>query len=120
MKALTGIAILAATLALSSGCCTTTLCREGGRATCYIQNDGWFLFGVLPIASGDPKAPNCWNSRWFRDTVTLDTNIKLLDKMMKDNSYTKSRSLASYSTHEDVFFILLRRRSYHTSAEFLK
>ena len=111
--------LLGAASALS-GCCTATLCREGGRTTCYVQNDGWFLFGVLPIASGDPKAPNCWNSRWFRDTVTLDTNIKLLDKMMKDNSYTKSRSLASYSTHEDVFFILLRRRSYHTSAEFLK
>ena len=120
MKAVIEILLFGATLALSSGCCTATLCREGGRTTCYVQNDGWFLFGVLPIASGDPNAPNCWNSRWFRNTVTLDTNMRILDKMMKDNSYTKSRSLASYSTHEDVFFILLRRRAYHTSAELLK
>ena len=111
--------LLGAASALS-GCCTATLCREGDRSVCYIQNNGWSLFGVVPIVSGDPKAPNCWNSRWFRDTVTLDTNMKILDKMMKDNSYTKSRSLASYTTHEDVFFLILRRRACHTSAELLK
>ena len=117
MKRLLAIAVLAASLC---GCATYTVSDAGGRTTVDIQNTGWFLFNILPIASGDPAAPNRSGCSFFTDTVTLDSNMQLLrHAMIREGAY-KAENVVSRTTDEKIFAILLKRAAYHTSAELIK
>lgn len=107
-------------LVMSSGCCSVKICTEGGRDICYVQNYGWKLLGLLPIASGDPEYPNEEVSVWFCDSVLLDVNMMLLDDAAQKNGYTGYKNLVSHKTREDICFILFKRYTYHTSAELLR
>ena len=85
-----------------------------------IENSGWELFKFIPLASGDPERPNRLSCCWFRDTVTLQNNLNLLDMEMKARDARKFNNLTSYNTEETFLFILLTRNAYHTSALLLK
>ena len=112
--------LFAALNLLLAGCCCTKTCREGGRDMCYIENSGWKLFGHVPIASGDPIHPNEDKVVWFEDTVTLDVNVNLLGRVMREGGYTGLYDLTSYRTEEIIIPFLFKRYIYHTSAELLK
>ena len=87
---------------------------------CYIENSGWKLLALVPIASGNPLKPNQNSSVWFTDTVTLQVNVELLNRTIRENGYASTSDLCSYRTEEVIFPVLFKRYVYHTSAELLK
>ena len=88
--------------------------------TVEIENTGWFLFRFIPLGSGDPLKPNRVRCKLFRNTVTLQNNLEMLEDEMERVEARRVANLTSRKTDESMFVILLTRRSYHTSAVLLK
>ena len=105
---------------LAEGCCAYKTCNHGGKTLCYIENSGWKLFNLIPIASGDPASPNENTPLWFTDTVTLETNMALLKRVMVERRLRHTRDLTSYRSEELIIPFLCKRYIYHTSVELLK
>ncbi len=103
--------------AATCGCSTVKVCSEGGHTMCIIENSGWKMLNLIPIASGDPHHPNENSCRIFRNTVTLENNMKMLDWTMRKYGATGVKNLTSHMTDEQVFIMLFKRYTYHTSAE---
>ena len=96
---------------------------EDGEApleTIEIENTGWLLFKCIPLGSGDPLRPNEKTCRFFRNTVTLQNNLEMLDNEMERVGAKRVENLVSRKTDESMFILLLTRRSYHSSAVLLK
>jgi len=116
--------------ALLAGCATvnrTTAYHnvnvENGQApieSVEIENSGWTLFKCIPLGSGDPKHPNENTYRAFTNTVTLQSNLVLLDSEIKAVGATAIANLTSRKTTENYLFIVLNRNAYHTSAVLVK
>ena len=104
--------------ALLGGCATVTVSREGATMV-NIENSGWYLLNFIPIASGNPARPNSCTTRLFSKTVTLESNVKMLDKVIRDESAVAVRDINSFTVDEHVLLILLKRHAYHTSAQLL-
>ena len=94
--------------------------EDGVVETVEIENSGWKLFKSIPIGCGDPSAPNRNTCCLFRNTVTLQSNMDMLAREMERTGATRVANLASRKTDETVFFILLTRAAYHTSAVLFK
>ena len=124
------IAAMILAVALAAGCTTVQYSTvyngvrsNNGRtpiATVEIENSGWELFKFIPLGSGDPRYPNKCSCRIFRDTVTLQNNLDLLEKEMKATGATRFTNLTSRNSEETFLFIVLTRNAYHTSAVLLK
>jgi hypothetical protein len=116
--------------AFAAGCTTvqyTTVYNgvkvDNGRtpiATVEIENSGWFLFGFIPIASGNPEKPDQCSCRLFSNTVKLENNYRVLERKTKEAGADSIANLTSHWTDESAFVILLKRRACHTSAVLLK
>ena len=104
--------------ALLSGCATVTVSRDGATMV-NIENSGWYLLNFIPIASGNPARPNSCTTRLFSKTVTLENNVKMLDKVIRDEGAVAIRDINSFTVDEHVLLILLKRHAYHTSAQLL-
>ena len=104
--------------ALLGGCATVTVSRDGATMV-NIENSGWYLLNFIPIASGNPTRPNSCTTRLFSKTVTLENNVKMLDKVIRDEGAVAVRDINSFTIDEHVLLILLKRHSYHTSAQLL-
>ena len=104
--------------ALLGGCATVTVSREGATMV-NIENSGWYLLNFIPIASGNPARPNSCTTRLFSKTVTLENNVKMLDKVIRDEGAVAVRDINSFTIDEHVLLILLKRHAYHTSAQLL-
>lgn len=103
------------------GCASVNICSEGGRTMVDIQNTGWYLFNFIPLASGSPDNPNGHTCKLFRQTTTLESNMRLLDYALHQNGgYSGYDNLVSYTTDENILFILFKRLAYHSSAELIK
>lgn len=109
--------LLSAIAAALCGCATIRYSNEGGKTMVDITNTGWYLFNLIPIASGNPDAPNECSCSLFRQTTTLENNIRLLDYAATYRNAKSIRSVNSFWTDENVLIILLKRHSCHTSAE---
>lgn len=114
---MTRLAIILA-CALLGGCATVTVSREGATMV-NIENSGWYLLNFIPIASGNPARPNSCTTRLFSKTVTLENNVKMLDKVIRDEGAVAIRDINSFTIDEHVLLILLKRHAYHTSAQLL-
>ena len=122
--------LLAAVLILCAGCATINTADdyhgmgiENGEpplATVEIENTGWLLLKFIPLGSGDPAQPNRKTCRFFRNTVTLQNNLEMLEDEMERIGAKRVANLTSRKTDESVFVILFTRRAYHTSAVLLK
>ena len=122
--------LLAAVLILCAGCATINTADdyhgmgvESGETpveTVEIENTGWLLFQFIPIGSGDPRYPNRNTCRLFKNTVTLQNNLNILNNEMERTGATRIANLSSRKTNESILFILFTRRAYHTSAVLLK
>lgn len=112
-------AAIAALAALLAGCSTVTVSRNGSTMV-NIENSGWYLLNFIPIASGNPASPNSFSTRLFSKTVTLENNVKMLDKVIADEGAVAIRDLNSFTTDEHILLILFKRHAYHTSAQLLK
>ena len=84
-----------------------------------IENSGWYLLNFIPIASGNPASPNSFSTRLFSKTVTLENNVKMLDKVIADEGAVAIRDLNSFTIDEHILLILFKRHAYHTSAQLL-
>ena len=104
--------------ALLGGCATVTVSRDGATMV-NIENSGWYLLNFIPLASGNPARPNSCTTRIFSKTVTLENNVKMLDKVIRDEGAVAVRDINSFTIDEHVLLILLKRHSYHTSAQLL-
>ena len=104
--------------ALLSGCATVTVSRDGATMV-NIENSGWYLLNFIPLASGNPTRPNSCTTRLFSKTVTLENNVKMLDKVIRDEGAVAVRDINSFTVDEHVLLILLKRHAYHTSAQLL-
>ena len=104
--------------ALLGGCATVTLSRDGATMV-NIENSGWYLLNFIPIASGNPARPNSCTTRLFSKTVTLENNVKMLDKVIREEGAVAVRDINSFTIDEHVLLIFLKRHSYHTSAQLL-
>lgn len=103
--------------ALLTGCATVEYSNEGGRKMVAISNSGWYLFNLIPIASGNPDKVNKVSCRLFSETATLENNIKILNDTVVNSGAKSVRSVKSFWTDESVFVILMKRHIIHTSAE---
>ena len=90
-----------------------------GATMVSIENSGWYLLNFIPIASGNPARPNSCTTRLFSKTVTLENNVKMLDKVIRDEGAVAVRDINSFTIDEHVLLILLKRHAYHTSAQLL-
>jgi hypothetical protein len=104
--------------ALLGGCATVTVSREGATMV-NIENSGWYLLNFIPIASGNPARPNSCTTRLFSKTVTLENNVKMLDKVIREEGAVAVGDINSFTIDEHVLLILLKRHAYHTSAQLL-
>ncbi len=104
--------------ALLSGCATVTVSRQGATMV-NIENSGWYFLNFIPLASGNPAAPNDVSTRLFSKTVTLENNIKMLDMVVRDEGAVAVRDINSFVIDEHILLILFKRHAYHTSAQLL-
>ena len=111
-------AALSLACALLGGCATVTVSRDGATMV-NIENSGWYLLNFIPIASGNPAQPNSCTTRLFSKTVTLENNVKMLDKAIREEGAVAVRDINSFTVDEHVLLILLKRHAYHTSAQLL-
>ena len=113
------LALLAGLALFAGGCATVDFAQAGSRQLVNVENVGWYLFNAIPIATGDPERPNSCSCRLFRDTVTLENNMKLLDYAVRKTGATGTAYVTSHSTDEKILIIFLKRYAFHTSAELL-
>lgn len=106
-------------LALLAGCASVRVSSVSGRTMADITNTGWYLFNVIPLASGNPAKPNGHSCRLFSRTVTLENNMKLLDYAVRKYGAEDFGNIVSYTTDESILFILFKRHACHTTAELI-
>ena len=86
----------------------------------HIMNTNWRLLSFIPIASGNPAKPNKCSCCWFSNTVTLDTQVSMLEAEVKRVGAKKAVNVFTDHGRESVFFFLLGRDKLHTSAVLVK
>ena len=127
MKKLSSICLAAALLAgcatidrLDGSRCATTADGKTPVETVQVMNTNWLLLSCIPIASGDPTMPNRCTCRWFRNTVTLENQLSMLEAEAASAGANKVIDVTTGYSDERVFFILLLREKMHTSATLMK
>ena len=111
--------LLPCLVALLAGCASVSV-SDKGRDMVVVENSGVYLFCILPLFSGDPDYPNREVCNWFDDTVTLKTNIRLLDEEATRRSASGYRNVVSHLDEDSISFLLLKRKIYRTSAELIR
>lgn len=91
-----------------SGCATMQTAKNFGGltvdgaakpvATVAVENYGYYLFGALPLITGNPSYPNADTCHLFQDSVTLQNNMAMISKAVKTEN---GRNLANVKTVED-------------------
>ena len=104
---------------LMSGCATVEISDEGGHEMVVISNSSWYLFNLIPLASGNPEKVNKVSCSLFSEKATLENNLKILDEIAKESGVKTVESLKSFWTDESIFIIFMKRHVIHTSAEFV-
>ena len=99
------------------GCATVSYSDKGGKTMVDVANTGWYLFNIIPLASGNPESPNECDFRLFQQTTTLENNIRMLDYAATERNASGVKDVSTYTSDECVFIILLKRHIIHTSAE---
>ena len=100
-----------------TGCATVETSDVGGRHMVVVSNSGWYLFNLIPIASGNPEKANKVSCSLFSGTATLENNYKILDDIIKSSGAKSVKSLKSFWSDESILVILMKRHVIHTKAE---
>ena len=85
-----------------------------------IYNTNWLLLSLLPIASGDPDNPDGWTTCFFRDTATVENQIRMLEDEAKRVGAKRAVNVSTVTTDEVALLILFLREKLHTSAVLVK
>lgn len=94
--------------------------RQTPAAVVEVENSVWLLLNFIPLGSGDPSMPNKNACRWFRNTVSLETNMKVLHAKMDEMGVHEVANLTSRYADEKYLLFLLAHRTCHTSAVLVK
>ena len=89
-------------------------------AAIEIENSSWLLLNFIPLGSGDPDHPNVNTCRYFRNTVSLENNMKVMDRILERDGVSTVANLTSRYTDEKYLIFLLARRACHTSCVLIK
>ena len=81
-----------------------------------ISNTNWLFLSLLPIASGDPDNPDGWTTCFFRDTVTVENQVRMLEAEARRVGASRAINVATVSTDEEALLILFLREKFHTTA----
>lgn len=113
-----------------AGCMTTQtsdvmkdILSDGGarqKMTVEVRNTGWFLFDCIPLICGDPEAPDEVATRLFTDTLTLQSNLDVLGKIVAKNDGYRLGSVTSHEEGEGFLVFIVTRRSCHTAATLMR
>lgn len=101
------------------GCASVTV-TENSPSLVTVQNSGCFLFGGIPLFSGDPDYPNKEVCNWFENTVHLETNTRLLNEAAAQRGARGYRTVVSHIDRESILWFILNRRVCRTSAELIR
>ena len=115
-KRFVAAAAIASALGAATGGCTAIHVTHNGAHMVEIENNGWFLFNLIPLASGNTDDPESGVTKLFQNSVKLDHNIELINYVMRREGAVGVRDMITYTTDEYVLFVLLKRHSMHTSA----
>ena len=85
-----------------------------------ISNANLLLLSLLPLASGDPDAPNAGAFRWFTDTLSVANQVQMLEAEAARVGATRAVEVTTLKTDESLLFFLLQREKMHTSAILVK
>ncbi|MBQ6915002.1 MAG: hypothetical protein IJQ65_04715 [Kiritimatiellae bacterium] len=121
---------ICAAAALLSGCatidsldCVRHAPVEGGMTpveNVQVMNTNWKLLSCIPLASGDPAQPNTVACRMFRNTVTLQNQLDMLEAEARRTGAKKAVDVTTEYSNERVLFFLLLREKILTSATLVK
>ena len=103
-------------LALAAGCVSVDVASDGAKMV-VVSNEGCYLFGFIPLLSGDPEYPNRDVSVIFKNTLTLETNIRLLEEEAKRQGAAGIRNISTFFIDDPIIYLLLKRKVLQTSAE---
>lgn len=119
MKRFSSLALLVALALLLAGCCNVHVSHKGHVDLVTIENSCWSLLDCVPLVSGNPDHPNSWKQSWFRNTATLQDNVKIVDRTLTQGGYRDYANLVSFRSEEEILFFLVVRTTFHTSAELI-
>lgn len=119
--------ILATMVALSLvGCVSVSTTKElagigaEGRVenalTVEIVTSGWYLFDLLPIVTANSKG----EAEFFRDNLCAQSNLNILDEIVKREGVRRIGMISSHETDEGVLVFLVNRHTFRTTATLLK
>jgi hypothetical protein len=103
--------------AILAGCATVETSDVGGRHMVVVSNSGWYLFNLIPIASGNPEKVNKVSCSLFSETATLENNYKILNDFVKASGAESVKTLKSFWSDESILVVLMKRHVIHTTAE---
>ena len=119
-----------AALAALAGCATVTTesvgdcfrVDEGAEPieSVAIDNTTWMLFSCIPLAGGDADNPNGCSCLPFRDTSTMENQMKMLQAEADRVGARKAVNVTTISTEEAALLFLIVREKLHTSAVLVK
>lgn len=104
---------------LLGGCYSVNVSTKGDRTMCVASNSCLLLLGCIPLASGDVHGGDDSTIVFFKDTTTVANNLHLVDGAMRREHAQQTRDLSSYRTDETILFLILKRTTLRTSAEFI-
>lgn len=112
---------------LSSGCASIQTSRalvgvrvDDGKvpvATVAAENYGYYLFGFIPLITGNPDTPEAYDCYWFSDTVTLQNNMRMITEVARRERGTGLANVKTISRFDGAFSLwILCRKIIFTSA----
>ena len=124
-KFLQAVALVCALL--SSGCASIQTSRtfvgmrvDDGKvpvASIAVENYGYYLFGIFPLISGNPDAPEENDCYWFSDTVTLQNNMRMITEAARRERGTGLANVKTITRFDGAFSLwILCRKVIFTSA----
>ena len=111
------VAICAAAMSAATGCVTVDTASDGGVDMVVVENEGCFLFSCIPLLTGDPEYPNQEVCVMFRNTLNLDTNIRLLEEEAERHGAKGISHVVSRWIDDPIIYLLLKRKVLQTSAQ---
>ena len=123
--------VLMPLLALAcAGCLTSEVSRtmegvpgDGAMAhsiTVDIENSGWYLLNCIPLFCGDPHGLDRCSTTLFRDTLTLQTNLDALCRVIEREQGYALGTVFSHEESESYLTFIVVRHGYHTCATLMK
>ena len=95
------------------GCVSVQEARlDDGSLSVEIADSGWYLFGFIPIVTGDPVG---FGPNWFTDDVNPQTTLNQLDRILAREQATRVGPIVTREVDESLL-VISSIKTYRTSA----